>query len=232
MFMSNNSSSWVSFLFFLYLMVQFFSPNVRERSWLVILILSAMMLQCHDWQYLCLEPRTQSCTSLIFTNIKAQDLSLKNIKSLRRRVKERSVMAILVSILSRVAFPPPVTCLLVRVMSVAFLLFSVTGVFEGLGKNFQYSKFFNLNVHKSTSKQIRLSSRISMLIVYTPAFLYAIASFWQLPNVGLRSLLVKPALTLHFFKRILEVLATYALCLSLILSCTRTSTTKCVLIIM
>lgn len=115
-------------------------------------------------------------------------------------------MAILVSILSRVAFPPPVTCLLVRVMSVAFLLFSVTGVFEGLGKNFQYSKFFNLNVHKSTTKQIRLSSRIAMLIVYTPAFLYAIASFWQLPNVGLRSLLVKPALTLHFFKRILEVL--------------------------
>lgn len=140
------------------------------------------------------------CTSLIFTNIKAQDLSLKNIKSLRWRGKERSVMGILVSILSRVAFPPPVTCLLVRVMSVACLLFSVNGVFEGLGKNFQYSKFFNLNVHKSTRKQIRLSSRIAMLIVYAPAFLSAIASFWQLPNVGLRSLLVKPALTLHFFQ--------------------------------
>ncbi|KAF9676495.1 hypothetical protein SADUNF_Sadunf08G0007900 [Salix dunnii] len=135
-----------------------------------------------------------------------EDHSLENITSLRRRGKERSVMAMMVFILSRIAFPLPVTCLLVRVMSVACLLFSVTGVFEGLGKNFQYSKFFNLNVDKSTSKQIRVSSIIAMLTVYTPAFFSALAFSWQLPNVGIRSLLVKSALALHFFKRILEVL--------------------------
>uniref|UniRef100_A0A6N2LRL8 3-oxo-5-alpha-steroid 4-dehydrogenase C-terminal domain-containing protein n=1 Tax=Salix viminalis TaxID=40686 RepID=A0A6N2LRL8_SALVM len=116
-----------------------------------------------------------------------EDHSLASTKSLRRRGNERSVMAMVVSILSRIAFPPPVTCLLVRVMPVACLLFSVIGVFEGLGKNFQYSKFLNLNVDKSTSRQIRVSSTIAMLTAYTPSFLSATAFSWQLPNVDIPS---------------------------------------------
>ncbi|KAG6763362.1 hypothetical protein POTOM_030776 [Populus tomentosa] len=89
----------------------------------------------------------------------------------------------------------------------AGLSFSFLGLFEGLGKNFKYSKFSNFNVEKSTSKQSNtVCSRDGMLVVYIPAFLSAVAFSGLFPNVGLRFLLVKSALTIHFFKRILEVL--------------------------
>jgi very-long-chain enoyl-CoA reductase len=92
------------------------------------------------------------------------------------------------------------------------LSFSVIGLFEGLGKNFKYSKFSNFNVEKSTSKQNNtVCGRDGMLVVYIPAFLSAVAFSWLFPNVGLRFLLVKSALTIHFFKRILEVGTTLSL---------------------
>lgn len=45
-----------------------------------------------------------------------------------------------------------------------------------------------------------------MLALYTPAFLFCVASYVLFPNVGLRFMLVKLALTMHFFKRDVEVL--------------------------
>lgn len=45
-----------------------------------------------------------------------------------------------------------------------------------------------------------------MLFLYTPAFLAASASFFLSPSVDLRLLLLKSALSLHFFKRVLEVM--------------------------
>ncbi|KAH8501974.1 hypothetical protein H0E87_016652 [Populus deltoides] len=108
--------------------------------------------------------------------------------------------------LSRVIFPTP-NPLFITIMSMTSLSFSVIGLFEGLGKNFKYSKFSNFNVEKSTSKQNNtVCSRDAMLVVYIPAFLSAVAFSGLFPNVGLRFLLVKSALTIHFFKRILEVL--------------------------
>ncbi|KAJ6767570.1 3-OXO-5-ALPHA-STEROID 4-DEHYDROGENASE FAMILY PROTEIN [Salix koriyanagi] len=108
--------------------------------------------------------------------------------------------------LSRVIFPPP-NSLFITVMSMASLSFSVLGLCEGLGKNFEYSKFSNLNVEKSTSKQNNaVCSRNGMLAAYLPAFLSAVTFSGLFPNVGLRFLLVNSALTMHFFKRILEVL--------------------------
>ncbi|PNT22092.1 hypothetical protein POPTR_008G012800v4 [Populus trichocarpa] len=108
--------------------------------------------------------------------------------------------------LSRVIFPTP-NPLFITIMSMTSLSFSVIGLFEGLGKNFKYSKFSNFNVEKSTSKQNNtVCGRDGMLVVYIPAFLSAVAFSWLFPNVGLRFLLVKSALTIHFFKRILEVL--------------------------
>ncbi|KAJ7974829.1 3-oxo-5-alpha-steroid 4-dehydrogenase family protein [Quillaja saponaria] len=70
----------------------------------------------------------------------------------------------------------------------------------------QYSKFWNSNSQVSVDKQKKLSSKTGMLMAYTPAFLVGVASFWIFPHEGLRFQLISFALTIHFFKRIFEVL--------------------------
>ncbi|XP_058216029.1 steroid 5-alpha-reductase DET2-like [Rhododendron vialii] len=90
---------------------------------------------------------------------------------------------------------PPITLLFL-----SYLCFS-----EIIGKHLQYSKFWNVN-SQSKSNQIKLSSKTGMLFLYGPAFLAGVASFGLFPYGGLRFLLLKSALTIHFFKRILEVL--------------------------
>jgi len=45
-----------------------------------------------------------------------------------------------------------------------------------------------------------------MLLLYTPAFLAGAVSFWIFPNEGLRSTILQSALTLHYFKRVFEVI--------------------------
>lgn len=79
----------------------------------------------------------------------------------------------------------------------------ISGVMEAKGNNVQYSKLL-----KPQSKQdpILVPSRIGMLIVYTPAFLCGVASFFLFPDEGLRFLLLRLALTIHFLKRLLEVM--------------------------
>ncbi|KAJ6720064.1 UBIQUITIN CARBOXYL-TERMINAL HYDROLASE [Salix viminalis] len=67
-------------------------------------------------------------------------------------------------------------------------------------------KFWNLNTEKSSRKQIKLSSRTGMLVLYVPAFLSGAVSFVLYPNHDLRLFLVKATLTIHFFKRVVEVL--------------------------
>ncbi|KAK3003519.1 hypothetical protein RJ639_018194 [Escallonia herrerae] len=67
-----------------------------------------------------------------------------------------------------------------------------------------YSKFWHVVASQSLStgtahqqqKQIKLSGRTGMLILYTPAFLVE----------GIRFTLLTSALTIHFFKRVFEVL--------------------------
>ncbi|CAK7325155.1 unnamed protein product [Dovyalis caffra] len=123
-----------------------------------------------------------------------------------------------------VSFPPP-NSLFITVMSTSSLTFSVLGLFEALGKNFDYSKFSNFNVEKSSSKQNNaVSSRKGMLVVYIPAFLSAVAFFGLFPNLGLRFLLVKSALTMHFFKRILEVMFVHKYSGGMALDCAITIT--------
>ncbi|XAR53558.1 Very-long-chain enoyl-CoA reductase [Bertholletia excelsa] len=75
---------------------------------------------------------------------------------------------------------------LITLVSLAYL-----GIAESKGKHLQYSKFWNVNANNASVKslQIKLSSRTGMLMLYTPAFL-----------------LLKLALTIHFFKRIFEVI--------------------------
>ncbi|KAL8159689.1 hypothetical protein V2J09_001226 [Rumex salicifolius] len=78
------------------------------------------------------------------------------------------------------------------------------GVMEAKGNNVQYSKLM-----KPQSKQhpnLVVPSRTGMLIAYAPAFLCGVASFFVFPDEGLRFLLLRLALTLHFLKRLLEVM--------------------------
>ncbi|RVW59720.1 Steroid 5-alpha-reductase DET2 [Vitis vinifera] len=84
---------------------------------------------------------------------------------------------------------------------VGFLSISFFGVLEILGIHLQYSKLWNAN-----SRRIKVSSTAGMLLLYAPACLFGFASFWIFPENGFRSLLVASALTIHFFKRVLEIL--------------------------
>ncbi|KAL4288165.1 hypothetical protein AHAS_Ahas19G0258900 [Arachis hypogaea] len=108
------------------------------------------------------------------------------------------------SALLKFLFPPPPS-LVVSALSVVNLVSLTSGGFSEMrGKHMKYSKFWNATTANS-AKQIKLSSRAAMLMLYTPAFLAGVASFFIFPNEGLRSTLLQSALTLHFFKRDLEV---------------------------
>lgn len=82
------------------------------------------------------------------------------------------------------------------------------GIAEIIGNHLEYSKFANSSsVKKPSNKQgIKLSSRTGMLILYTPAFLAGLVSFFVFPGGDLRFMLLKFAVTFHFFKRDFEVL--------------------------
>ncbi|KAG7946401.1 hypothetical protein I3843_14G038000 [Carya illinoinensis] len=113
----------------------------------------------------------------------------------------------LTSTLLRFIFPPP-SSLFITVMSVfSFTSTAYLGFSELRGKHAPYSKFWNGSSTKSgTRKQTEVSSRKGMLFSYTPAFLACLTSFVLLAPQGTRFLLLRSALTLHFFKRIFEVL--------------------------
>lgn len=91
-----------------------------------------------------------------------------------------------------------------------FLFLSYLGISEIIGKHLQYSKFWNVNTNSGSSTssnflQGKLSSKIGMLLLYTPACLMGFASFLMYPDGGNRFVLLKSAVTLHFLKRVLEV---------------------------
>lgn len=122
----------------------------------------------------------------------------------KKKNREEGVTA-MASLLSSVIFPPPPS-LIISVMSVVSLVaIAGLGISEILGKHLQYSKFWNLSSAKSSREQIKLSSRTGMLVFYVPALLSGVASFVLYPNHDPRLFLVKAALTIHFFKRTIEV---------------------------
>ncbi|CAK9172423.1 unnamed protein product [Ilex paraguariensis] len=93
---------------------------------------------------------------------------------------------------------------LTAISVITFLFLAYLAISEIIGKHLQYSKFWNVN--SSAKQQIKLSSTTGMLILYTPAFLASLASFWVFPDGGIRFMMAKSAITIHFFKRVLEVL--------------------------
>lgn len=108
------------------------------------------------------------------------------------------------SILLNFLFPSPSSWFVTSMLVINLLALMDVGYMETKGKNMRYSKFLNAGVAKK--QEIKLSSRNGMLLFYTPAFLVGLASFFVFPNQDLRFVLLASALTLHFFKRVLEVL--------------------------
>ncbi|PIA50773.1 hypothetical protein AQUCO_01200192v1 [Aquilegia coerulea] len=112
------------------------------------------------------------------------------------------------SLLSSFLFPSPPS-IFITAMSVIFVpLSAIFGIFEIKGIHLKFSKFLNVSSQKaiSRSKVIKLSSRTGMLTFYIPAFLAAVLSLGFFPNNELRFKLIVVALTIHFSKRIFEVL--------------------------
>ncbi|RHN51069.1 hypothetical protein MtrunA17_Chr6g0464421 [Medicago truncatula] len=104
-------------------------------------------------------------------------------------------------------FPQPPSIFITAMSIISFVASSSYGISEIRGKHLNYSKFWNANNNKTNSgKQIKLSSKVGMLLLYTPAFLAGAVSFWIFPNEGLRSTILQGALTLHYFKRVFEVI--------------------------
>ncbi|XP_048327017.2 uncharacterized protein LOC132799092 isoform X2 [Ziziphus jujuba] len=104
-------------------------------------------------------------------------------------------------------FPPPPSVFIKAMSVISLTSIAILGFSEMRGKHLNYSKFWNSNSQNSTSKrQIKLSGRAGMLLLYTPAFLAAFISLLLLPHHHIRFVLLNSALALHFFKRIFEVL--------------------------
>lgn len=92
---------------------------------------------------------------------------------------------------------------------ITFLFLAYLGVSEIAGKHLQYSKFWNVNANSGSSSsnflQGKMSSKLGMFILYAPACFMGFASFFMYPDGGTRFMLLQSAVTIHFFKRVLEV---------------------------
>ncbi|KAH7661634.1 3-oxo-5-alpha-steroid 4-dehydrogenase (NADP(+)) protein [Dioscorea alata] len=102
-------------------------------------------------------------------------------------------------------FPAPPSLFLTAMTVISFTSLVYAGISEAIGKNLQYSKFWNAGV-ADIRKETRISGRAGMLFTYLPPLAAALASF-AVPGfpVSGRSLLVRTVLSLHFFKRVFEV---------------------------
>ncbi|KAG8390822.1 hypothetical protein BUALT_Bualt01G0123500 [Buddleja alternifolia] len=71
------------------------------------------------------------------------------------------------------------------------LALAYLAISEVVGKHLQYSKFCNTTKsNNNNNKQILLSSKIGMLLLYTPALLAGISSFGVFPNGGISGFMV------------------------------------------
>ncbi|OWM72577.1 hypothetical protein CDL15_Pgr013045 [Punica granatum] len=104
------------------------------------------------------------------------------------------------------AYPPPQSVFITVLTVFSTVGTANAGLSELRGTHLKYSKFWSIN---SPAREARLQSRTGMLIIYMPAILLGAASFWVFPvgnSKDLRFLILRAALTLHFLKRVLEVL--------------------------
>ncbi|XP_004516219.1 uncharacterized protein [Cicer arietinum] len=107
-------------------------------------------------------------------------------------------------------FPPPPSLFVTAMSVISFVSLANAGFGEVRGKHLNYSKFWNANSNNNKNatgkKDMKLSSKTGMLLLYTPAFLAGAASFWIFPHQSFRSTILQSSVTFHFFKRLVEVL--------------------------
>ncbi|KAJ0725385.1 putative 3-oxo-5-alpha-steroid 4-dehydrogenase (NADP(+)) [Helianthus annuus] len=109
------------------------------------------------------------------------------------------------SIFLNFLFPPPPSLFVTTMSVIGISSLANAGFMEIKGKHMQYSKFLNEGVAKKQNGA-KLSSRNGMLLAYTPAFVVGLSSLLAFPDQDLRFLLLASSLTVHFLKRVLEVL--------------------------
>ncbi|KAF0907951.1 hypothetical protein E2562_022337 [Oryza meyeriana var. granulata] len=107
-------------------------------------------------------------------------------------------------------YPPPASAFVAAASVVQFAAMAKAGLGELRGEHLAYSKFWQVVAGKQQKKQgggALLTSRQGMLVAYVPALVVAAASF-AVPGVveGVRTQLLSAVLTVHFLKRVLEVL--------------------------
>ncbi|KAF3660727.1 putative titin-like isoform X2 [Capsicum annuum] len=108
--------------------------------------------------------------------------------------------------MAQILFQEP-NSIFIKVMIVVNLIISaMLGYSEGSGnQNLEYSKFWNMNSHEKQEKA-KVPSKIGMIIVYTPSLIVCLSFFWIFPNGGIRFAMLNSVITIHLFKRVLEVL--------------------------
>ncbi|KAI4339302.1 hypothetical protein MLD38_024262 [Melastoma candidum] len=107
--------------------------------------------------------------------------------------------------LSSLAYPPPPPTFLNAFTVLCMVTMPFTGFSEVNGVHLQYSKFWNVGPRKKFVGTV--SGRTGMAIIYLPALLASISSLTLFGrDEGLRFLLLRLSLTVHFLKRVLEVL--------------------------
>ncbi|MBA0749862.1 hypothetical protein Gogos_003740 [Gossypium gossypioides] len=79
-----------------------------------------------------------------------------------------------------IVFPPSLVLVAASVLSLISL--AILGVLETREIHLKYSKFFNASSSSSSSISFKVPSRVGMFLIYTPAFLVGVASFWLFPD--------------------------------------------------
>ncbi|XP_022855909.1 very-long-chain enoyl-CoA reductase-like [Olea europaea var. sylvestris] len=112
------------------------------------------------------------------------------------------------STLLKFMYPPPSNLFVIAMSAIIIVLMGNGGIMELKGKHMQYSKLWNFGADQKipTDKKAKISSKSGMILFYTPAFLVGVGSFFLVPVGDFRFDLLRSAITVHFFKRIFEVL--------------------------
>lgn len=115
--------------------------------------------------------------------------------------------------LSSVIYPPQASIILTIITAIEVLTLCNAGLMETKGTHMQYSKFWSSSSSSnSTCDDRRVSSRVGMLIFYTPALFAGLWGLFLFPGQSLRFYLVAASLVVHFLKRDIEVCVFFNLC--------------------